>query len=343
MAYNTRQQNNADYHQLNEDLRSGSIRPCYLLFGTEEYLKLSYKKRFRQLYGGDDGMAYTAYEGAPDIDGLLDTLNTVPFTLKPELGRLVIVSDSGWFTKSPPERVLSFIEDQKHYPDFSHLMFIEKETDKRSRLYKLLSKMGTAYELSAQDPVQLSQWAARYLGTAGKKIRENTMARFIGTVGQDMNKLSQEMEKLIAYTGSRDVITEQDIEVICSQNIEDRVFDMIAEMSAGHREKALRLYRDLVILQEAPMKILSLMRRNFNQLLLTKEAAMKELGSQEGAAYAGMSPWVYRRLLDQTRGYSVRELEGYIGECLKLDEMIKSGNITDRMAVELLLSMHVEK
>ena len=56
------------------------------------------------------------------------------------------------------------------------------------------------------------------------------------------------------------------------------------------------------------------------------------------AAYVGVSPWIYRKLTDQARQYSRHGIEDYIRRFYEYDEAIKSGNLTDQMAVELLLT-----
>ncbi len=338
MAYGKKENEN-EYLKLGVDLKSGDFKPYYLIYGEEEYLKLSYKKAFRKAFGGDEGMAYTFYDGAPDVDELIDVLNTIPFTFGDNNGRLVIVSDSMWFKKTPPEKLVKFMEDIEHYPDTAHLMFIESDADKRSKLYKIVQKNGFACEMGMQDHSQLSRWAARYLTGAGKKIRSSTMELILSKTGSSMDNIASELEKLIAYTGDREIIEDVDVETICSQNVEDRVFDMITEMSMGNTERALQYYGDLLTLQEAPMKILSLMRRNFNQLLLTKESVTRGLTGQEAAKFVNVSPWILGKLQNQAKHYSLESIEDYISRCLDYDEAIKSGNMSDRMAVELLLTV----
>lgn len=332
MAVSSKKEEKTRYLELNNDLKSGNYRPMYLLYGSEEYLKTSYKRMFRQAIGGEDGMNYQLFEGMPDVDSLIDALETMPFFAE---HRLVLISGSGLFKKTPPERLLTYLPKM---PGSSHLMFIENEVDKRNKLYKLVSTAGFACELGEQDEKQLAAWAARYLMKAGKKIRGSTMEQLLRKTGSSMDNILSELEKLIAYTGSREVIEDEDLEAICTENVEDRVFDMITELSLGNTERAMACYRDLLFLQEAPMKLLALMRRNFNQLLLAKECLQKGVSRQESAAYIGVSPWAAGKLLEQAKHYTRESLQSYIRRCLDYDTGIKSGNLSDRMAVELLLT-----
>lgn len=96
MAVSSKKEEKTRYLELNNDLKSGNYRPMYLLYGSEEYLKTSYKKMFRQAIGGEDGMNYQLFEGMPDVDTLIDALETMPFFAE---HRLVLISGSGLFKR----------------------------------------------------------------------------------------------------------------------------------------------------------------------------------------------------------------------------------------------------
>ncbi len=334
-AYNSYKKNDDEktkYLLLNQDLKEESYRPIYLLYGDENYLKRSYLRMFRDKFGGKDSMNYSYFEGNADVDELISAMNTMPFFAD---RRLIVLKGSDYCKKTAPEKLCNYLEK---LPETSHLMIISDDVDKRNKLYKLAEKKGFICELSEQDGKMLSAWAARYLMKAGKKIRSSTMDRILEKSGHGMDRIVSELEKLIAYTGDREIIEDEDVEIICTQNVEDRVFDMITELSLGNTGKAMRYYSDLLTLQEAPMKILALMRRNFNQLLLMKECVRQGKSKTDSAKYVGVSPWVIPRLTEQAKHYTMESLEGYINRCLLYDESIKNGNLTDRMAVELLLT-----
>ena len=113
---------------LNADLRSGELKPVYLLYGDEAYLKQSYKSRFRKAAAGDDSMNISEFEGK-DIseDAVIDIAGTMPFFAA---HRLVVVENSGWF-KNKAEKLPDHLET---FPDTTVLLFLEEETDKRNRL-----------------------------------------------------------------------------------------------------------------------------------------------------------------------------------------------------------------
>lgn len=97
------------------------------------------------------------------------------------------------------------------------------------------------------------------------------MNLFLERVGDDMENIRMELEKLISYTMGSEVVTAEDVKVITTVQITNKIFDMVAAITAGKTKRAMDLYEDLLTLREPPMRILFLIARQFNQLLLVRE------------------------------------------------------------------------
>ena len=65
---------------INEDIKNGTFKPVYLLYGEEAFLKQSYKKKLRAAISGDDTMNYNYFEGKGlDVNELISLADTMPF------------------------------------------------------------------------------------------------------------------------------------------------------------------------------------------------------------------------------------------------------------------------
>ena len=58
----------------------------------------------------------------------------------------------------------------------------------------------------------------------GKQIRESTIRHILDRAGTDMKNLETEMEKLFTYTIDRDEITDEDVDAVCTAQIEGHTF-----------------------------------------------------------------------------------------------------------------------
>lgn len=250
---------------LNQDIKSGDFKRFYLLFGEEEFLKQSYKKRLRQAVAGDDTMNYNYFEGKGlDVQELISLANTMPFFSD---RRLIMVEDSGCFKAASDE----LVEALPDIPDTTCMVFVESAVDKRNRLYKKVKELGSAVELKRQSASQLAVWAGRILAQNGRKITSSDMNLFLERTGDDMETIRTELEKLISYTMGQEIVTREDIEAVTTVQVTNKIFDMVTAIVAGKTKTAMDRYEDLLTLKEPPMRILFLIARQFNQILLVKE------------------------------------------------------------------------
>ena len=180
--------------------------------------------------------------------------------------------------------------------------------------------MGRAVELGRQDEKTLLYWIAGHLKREGRQITERSARHLVEQVGTDMENLSREMEKLIAYTMGRTEITGQDIDDICTVQITNQIFDMVEAVARKEQKKALEYYYDLLALKEPPMRILYLLSRQFRLLLEVKELMKTGADKAKIASVAKLHPFVAGKYMQQCRNFTTRELREAMEEAAELEE-----------------------
>ena len=156
-----------------------------------------------------------------------------------------------------------------------------------------------------------------------------------------MELLSRELEKLVSYTGNRDIVEREDIDSICTTQISSRIFVMIDELANGKVENALHLYKDLLSNREKPLSILFLISRHFNILLQIKESEKLHMDNKTIASLLKIPPFSVRKYKSQAYNFTETQLKALLETCLSLETDIKSGNIEEQLAVELLLTCYI--
>ena len=229
---------------LQEDIRTENFKNAYLLYGEEAYLRQQYKEKLVHALNPDgDTMNFTKYEGKGiEIKEMIDLCETMPF-FAPR--RVILVENSGFF-KNKCEELADYM---KNLPDYLHLIFVEEEVDRRSRMYKAVKACGRIAEFARQDEKTLMRWAAGILGKEGRKITTRDMELFLTKTGTDMGNIRMELEKLITYTVGRDVVTAEDIEAVCTTRTVNKIFEMVRAVTEKNQKKALDLYYDLLTLK----------------------------------------------------------------------------------------------
>lgn len=316
--------------QLKEDIKNRSFHPVYLLYGEESYLVRQYREQLKQavLDGGDE-MNYTYFEGngvsLPEVREIADTL---PFF---QDYRIIVWEESKLFKSAN-----DFAEYLPQMPDTTILVFVEKEVDKRNKLYKYVQKNGLAVEMTAMNAADTKKFVAVKLRDSGKKIRESTAEYFLGQVEGSLNNIGNELEKLIAYTYGREEITKEDIDAVCSVQVTGQIFKMLDAAAAGQKRELMQYYHDLLELNESPMSILYLLTRHFNILLQVK-AVSGSLSKQEIAKKIGIPSFSVGKYQTQCKRFTKEQLKEMLQLCVDTEFDFKQGRLSDRIGVEMLL------
>ena len=324
---------------LNEDLKTGQFKQIYLLYGGENYLKRQYRDRFiKAMIPEGDTMNYTRYEGKKtEIKEVIDLAETLPFFAE---RRLIVFEDTGFF-KSGGGDLADYINGGM--PPATFFIFIENEVDRRSSLYKAVKAKGHIVELTAQDEATLRRWILNLVRKEEKEISPADAAYFISKVGTDMENITRELEKLFCYCLDRKTLTLEDIDAVCITQITNHIFDMVNAVAEQDQRKALDLYYDLLALREQPMHILVLMSKQYRDLFHVKELVKQGCPRKEIASRAGLHPFVAGKYEKLAGRFTAGELRAVMEEIADLEQRIKTGLITDHLAVEIFIVKHSEK
>ena len=317
---------------IDNDIKAGQLKKVYLLYGPEHYLVRQYRDKLKKaLNPDDDTMNFSAFEGEDiSIKEIIDLSETMPFFAE---RRVILIEDSKLFKKGGDE----LAEYMENLPETTYFVFVEEEVDKRSRLFKEVSKQGNAVEFVTQTDETLMKWIGARINREGKNITQAAYRSFIAKTGTDMENIEKELEKLICYTMDKGVIEPEDVEAITTEQISNKVFDMVDAIASHKQKLAMDMYYDLLALREAPMRILFLITRQFQILLTVKVMANQGFANKDIATKAGCPEWAVRKYLGQAKSFSLEQIKQAIADGVEYEEAVKTGLMNDRMAVELFI------
>ena len=317
---------------IDADIKKGNFSPVYLLYGEESYLKKQYKQKLKNaLCESDDLMNVAYYEGKKlNTKEIINLAQTLPFFAE----RSIIVIENSEFFKKACEDLANYM---KNIAETTYFIFVEEEIDKRSKMYKEVKKIGNIVEFKRQSDSILEKWILTRLKGENKKITESVLRLFMEKSGNDMENIDKELEKLFCYTLGREAITTEDIEAICVEQTTGKIFQMVDNIAEKKQKQALQLYYDLITLRESPISILLLIARHFQILLQVKELSRQSNDTKFISAKAGIREFTVKKYLAQAQRFTIEALKNAITDCVQAQEDIQTGNMNNKMAVELLI------
>lgn len=322
--------------KLKKVLKEKKFTNLYLLYGEEDYLVRYYKKALMKAILGDNpGMNLVTFEGdGIEIKELVRSANTLPF-FSPY--RVILIENSNLFTT---KNELS--EELKTLPPSTILIFAESKVDRKMKLFKALKDKGLIIEFQRETPDKLAKWAMAFCSNSQVSLSKIDADYLILRVGNHMDLLYLEMEKLISYAYEKKEITKDDIDFICPETIEDKTFKLIDSIGKKDRQSALNYYYDLVDLREPMLRVLFLITKNF-RILLTAKKLQKEGNPYELAGLLGLHPYVAKNYLMMAEKFSLTFLTSAFDYSLSIDKDIKTGVIQENPAIEKIILAYTKK
>lgn len=324
--------------RIDEDIAKGQFQNLYLIYGEEDYLKLQYKnKLIAALVNEGDNMNFSKYEdNGINTAQIIDQAETMPFFAE---HRVILIENSG-FGKKMPEDLGNYLST---IPEFTVFIFVEPTADKRGKLYKAAKAAGRDIEINMPNEAVLAKWVGAQLNAAGKQMKKDAWSQFLNMTHESMDNMSRELEKLITYVGDRNQITIDDVNAICIAKVETKIFDMLNAISAKDMVKTMDLYQDMLSAKEPPMRILTMIVRQFRQMKVVKELSGFGNNASTIAGKVGMPDFAVRRTMQLAGNFSDKEITNLLNDAADFEEKFKTGRLDEKLAVELIIMKYAGK
>lgn len=289
------------------------------------------------------------------IDELTRQVLAFPFLAK---SRLVLVENL--LKEGKKEIQDKVIELLPKVPVSTVLAFMEDGSpDKRTSLFKKLNQPKQVQEFKLLEPLELSKWIKQEIEKRGANIDTAAIQLLINYVGNDLWRLSNELDKLIAYRlqttvygtekdqkgGSRlsvdgSLINVNDVNLLVRSQTQSNIFDLIDAVANKNQKRATQELHRLIENGEAALYIFTMIIYQYRNLLIVKdleERSNRPLYGYDIAKYAGLHPFVAQKTLIQTKKYTFSELKNIYKFLLDFDLRIKTGKIEPNTAIDLLV------
>ena len=228
-----------------------------------------------------------------------------------------------------------FVDGLAELPDTTVLVFLDGKIEAKNPLLAALPKGTRTQEFKPMPQGELAAWIVQRAPRYGLTLQPRATAALAGLVGNDLQVLDSELQKLAAYANGQPV-TEEDVRALVSLARETTVFAMADAVVEGRAQDAATLLQRLLADGAAPQYLLSMIARQYRLLLLTKELLERRLRPAEIGTRLGLQNFAMQRLLQQAPGHTTERLQHAYRRLLEADLSIKRGVFDDQTALQLL-------
>jgi DNA polymerase III subunit delta len=296
----------------------------YLLLGDDEERKV---RGVEKLRAGRTVEAYDASATGPE--NLVSACNS--FSLFGE-GPFVVLRNLDAWNAAQKAVILDYLQDPSPGSD---LILIGNKLGARERLLSAVKKSGEVHTFEQPTGKALVRWVVGHAKKLGLDLPEDVADDLTGRCSGDKMRLLQETEKLALYVGDG-TATHDDVAALCPPDVQSNIFAFVDALAAGERDRALRLLEDLINTGEPPLRLMFMIRRQFQ--LVARARALLDRGTprKEIASILKVPPFVARKLEDQGSKLDDEDLERALALIQGLESGLKGGsNLSDELQVEI--------
>jgi len=317
-----------------KSLDKGEIAPLYYFHGDEPYLIERAVKRLMGLTVPPDSRDFNLdifYGKECKGEEIASAAQTLPMFAE---RRVVLVRRSSEIPAPALEKLTEYVADPS---PSTCLIFEGEKIDQRKKFFLEIKKKGVLVEFKRLYENQLAPFIREEAAAYGKKVEPAALEMLIYLVGNNLQELAAEMEKVATFIGSRDVIRMADIREIVSDTKVDTVFELADALGRKETGKALRSLNTILRDGEAPLMILSMLTRHFRQLWRVKELCEKRVPTQDISKATGINPYFMKGIVEQARNYRLSEFKGIFERLFETDLALKTSGGKPASLMECLV------
>lgn len=246
-----------------------------------------------------------------------------------------IISGKKDFENEKLEKLLK-IEAKKEKSDLILIFWEGGKIKKSDKLYKLLQKIAKCQEFELLEGAKLRNWVIgeiRKIGEENISISSSAIEKLIVFVGNDLNLLSREIEKLAVYKNKGE-ISGEDVDSLVKSKIDTDIFKTVDALARGDKKTALKTLHDHLDSGEDPFYLLSMYFYQFRNLVKVKPLAEKNMSPAEISSKLKMHPFVARKSVEQARNFSWEKLKSLYKTLCEIDFESKTGKTDIALALD---------
>ncbi len=331
----------------------------YLLHGTDELTRSEELGKLKQKLGDPTVVSLntTVLDGRKvTLAALIQACDALPFMAR---RRLVIVenfwsrfepAEGGKGKEKPPRTpaadtalVKGLLEYLPRLPETTGLVFVESRSlHKGNPAFNAVpaDQKKTAYvkEFVPPEEGELGRWVERRMKAKGGEIMPQAAQELARFVGADLRQLDQELDKLWAHANFRRAVSVGDVRDLVNSTQTDSIFALVDAIGLRQRERAMRALHELLDAGAAPAYLLTMIERQFRILLQVKDMRARNCSSAEMQKALGIRhSFIIDKSLRQAQNFRMDALESIYGRLAEVEQKIKTGEIEDLLALDLLV------
>ena len=322
------------------DIKAGNIKPIYFLMGDEPYYIDKITEFIEESILTEDEKGFNQmvmYGRDTTIEDIVSNAKRYPMMAERQV---VVVREAQDLI-----RTIDNLESYAEQPQPTTVLVFAykyKTLDKRKKLVKLLGKNGVVFESKKMYDNQVGTWISRVLQGRGLSIEPKANAMLVEFLGNDLSRISNELNKLQIILPKGHTITPNDIEVNIGFSKDFNVFELQNALGSRNQLKAYQIAQYFADNpKDNPMVLTTGLIFTFFVKVL-KYHGLKDKNPKTVAPTLGVSPFFLKDYDVALRNYPMKKVSSIVETLRDIDAKSKGIGANSLSNHDLLKEMLVK-
>lgn len=220
----------------------------------------------------------------------------------------------------------------------AYIILLAPKVDARLKNYKVFKdnfKIIDTTKSDNQDNILI--YINNIIKDNNYKIDKFNLDYLYSKIGNDINNINLELNKLFIYKEEDKTITKEDIDLLITDNIDNVIYEFTNAVLENNQDTITKMYNNFKLENISPDYLLVSLSNVFRQALIIKRLANNSKNNYDIAKVIGKKEFYVKKMLERLYNYTEKDLCHYINRLAEIDKNNKLGNSNiDELAIFLL-------
>lgn len=262
--------------------------------------------------------------------------------------RLVVIKN--FFKHKDEKQFTPAAEYLKKQADGDHIFVLIEEMEAKDKMpkykqgfYDWCTKQPYSQAFPRLTQSELINWIKKKVETGDGQISNDALIALMALTASDLWQIDREVDKLIHYkAGSAQTkefkIEKADVELVVQGVFTEHIFSLIDAIGERNRQRAMKFLEEELLAGQAPEQILAMIIRQYRMILSVKDAMERGMNEREVEKEMKLNSYVMKKVLGQSRHYTVTALKNIFASLIRLEQQFKTGQIDLTAGLDLLVA-----
>lgn len=205
-----------------------------------------------------------------------------------------------------------------------YIILISDKIDARKKSYKLFKEHFKIIDTEVENN-NIIDYVSSKIKDLNYKIDSVDIEYFVSKVGNDINNINNELEKLFIYKIDDKKIYRKDIDLLVFNNVDNVIYEFTNAILDCNNNKIKEMYNKFLIDNVSIDYLLSSVAGSIRSSIVIKILKEKNMSNSEISKVVGKKEYYVKKMLDRLYNYSINDLSSYINKLALIDRNFKIG------------------